>query len=113
MMEGMRVLARAPDTLHLRLQPTTVTFSQETMTQLVLSLGADEETIVQQGLSLLAEADWTKDGIEIRREMELGARIQDTFAVDGDGRLLLTREVEFPMRKVKAVLVYSKGPQVP
>lgn len=110
-MELLREIARTPAELSLTLRPESVTLTESATAITVLNLGAEKKDLFQGGAKLLGTARWTKDGIEIKREIEMGAAIKDRFSLNESGALVLTREVDLMMQSVKGDLVYVRKPQ--
>jgi hypothetical protein len=71
-------------------------------------LGAESERILQGGATILGKAKWTKDGLEIRRELELGPGIKDKISLNQEGKLILKREIELMGGAVKGTLVFER-----
>jgi hypothetical protein len=107
-MEVLRRLAQVPGELSLALQPQTVTLAQDAANILILTLGAPKERVLQGGATLLGTAKWTKNGIEVNREMEMGGGIKDQFGLNEEGKLVLKREIDLMGRIVKGTLVYQR-----
>lgn len=109
-MEALRSFARPPDHISLELQPETVNLSGDDMDPLLVPFGSEAEQVTQNGVTLNATADWTKDGIEVYRQMQRGQGVRDRYQLGQDGRLLLKREIMLMGRSAKATLVYLKTP---
>jgi hypothetical protein len=109
-MEALRSFARPPERISLQLQPETVNLSVNGLDPLLVSFGSEAEQITQNGVTLNATADWTKDGIEVYRQMQRGQGVRDRYQLGQDGRLLLKREIMLMGRSAKATLVYQKNP---
>jgi hypothetical protein len=112
-MEAIRGMARAPREVSLTLRPETVTFTQNATTVLVLTLGAGREKVLQGETTFFATAKWTKNGIEINREVEMGGGVRDEVSVNEDGNLVLKREIDLLGRNVKGTLVYHRKFKAP
>ena len=110
-MDLLRGMARAPTELSLTLRPETVTLAESATSITVLNLGAEKEDLFQGGAKLLGTAKWTKDGIELKREMEMGGGIKDSFSLNESGALVLRREIDLMRQSVKGDLVYVRKPQ--
>ena len=110
-MDLLRGMARAPTELSLTLRPETVTLAESATSITVLNLGAEKEDLFQGGAKLLGTAKWTKDGIELKREMEMGGGIKDSFSLNESGALVLRREIDLMRQSVKGELVYVRKPQ--
>lgn len=110
-MDLLRGMARAPRELNLTLRPGTVTLAENAAAITVLNLGAEKEDIFQGGAKLLGTARWTKAGIEIKRELEMGGGIKDSFSLNESGSLVLRREVDMMRQSVKGELVYVRKSQ--
>jgi len=109
-MEALRALSEVPGEISLSLRPEAITFTQAAANVLVLNLGAGKEEVLHGGLALLAEARWTKNGIEIDRETGQAGGIKDRFNLDENGNLILKREIDLMGRSVKGTLVYQRKP---
>ena len=107
-MEAIRQLARVPGELVLALHPETVTLTQDAANVLLLTLGAGKEEILQGGVTLLGAAKWTKNGIEVDREMKMGGGVKDSFSLDDSGNLVLRREIDLMGQTVKGTLLYQR-----
>jgi hypothetical protein len=107
-MEAIQVLARAPNELSLALRPETVGITPGTGAALLLTLGAEEEKVVLGGATVLGTAKWTKSGIEIKREIELGGGVEDELSLNEQGNLVLKREVHLMGGGVEGILVYRR-----
>ena len=107
-MEALRGLARVPGEVSLSLLPETITFTADAANVLILTLGAGKEEVLQGGVILLGTAKWTKDGIEINREMEMGGGVKDKIGLNEEGDLVLKREIDLMNRTVKGTLVYQR-----
>ena len=90
-----------------------MTFTQDATTVLVLTLGAGRENILQGETTFFATAKWTKNGIEINREVEMGGGVKDEVSVNEDGNLILKQEIDLMGRNVKGTLVYQRKSKVP
>ena len=109
-MEAIRGLAQAPAELTLVLRPENVTLTEDAKNLLILTLGADKERIVQGGAALLSAAKWTKDGVAIERESEVGGGIKDKISLNEAGDLVLEREIDLMGRSVKGTMIYRRKP---
>jgi hypothetical protein len=107
-MEVIRGLAQVPGEIHLNLRPEVVTFTQDAANVLILTLGASKESVLQAGTTLLGTAKWTKDGIEINREMEMGGGVKDEISLNEEGNLVLKREIDLMGRTVKGTMVFQR-----
>jgi hypothetical protein len=107
-MEAIRGMAMVPGEVSLTLRPERVTFTQDATTVLVLTLGAEKEKTFQGGATFFATAKWTKSGLDINREMEMGGGVKDKVSVNEDGNLVLKREIDLMGRNVKGTLVYQR-----
>lgn len=107
-MEAMRELAQAPGEISLVLRPETVGLTENAADALSLTFGADKEEILQAGATLWGSARWTKEGIEIKREMEMRGGVKDLLDLDEEGNLVLEREIDLMGRTVKGTLLYQR-----
>ncbi len=107
-MEAIRNMASVPGEVSLTLRPETVTFTQNDAAALVLTLGAGKEEIRQGGVMFEASAKWTKSGLKIDREMEIGGGVEDKVSVNEEGNLVFNREINLMGRTVKGILVYQR-----
>lgn len=106
--EAMRQLAQVPAEISLALQPETVALTEDARAVLILTLGAEKDKMVQGGTLLIGSAKWTKKGIEVKRETEMGPGIKDEITLDESGRLLVKRDVNLMGRSVNGTLVYQR-----
>jgi hypothetical protein len=107
-MDAMRRMAQVPAEISLALQPETVALTEDSGSVLILTLGVEKERTVQGGVILLGSAKWTKDGIEIKRETEMGPGVKDKISLDETGRLIIKRDVDLMGRSVDGTLVYQR-----
>ena len=75
---------------------------------IILTLGAEKEEVLQGPTTLLGTARWKKDGLEIKRELEMGGGVKDMIGVDDAGNLIVKREIDLMGRTVKGTLVYRR-----
>ena len=73
-----------------------------------MTLGADKEKAFLSGATVMETAKWTKSGIEIKREIELGGGVEDQLTLDDQGNLVLKREIQFRGGAAKGILVYRR-----
>ncbi len=107
-MEAIRSMAQPPEDVSLVLRPGSVTLTEASATVLMLTFGAERETVVQGQARLLASAKWLKKGIEIKREMERGGGVKDQFSLDEEGNLVLEREIDLMAGSVRGKLLYRR-----
>ena len=107
-MESLRELAQAPGEFSLTLRPETVALTPQDGTPLLLTIGADEDKVILAGASVMGTARWTKNGIEIKREIELGGGVEDQIRLDEEGNLILRREVHLLGGGVEGTLLYRR-----
>ena len=107
-MEAMRQLAQVPAEISIALQPETVALTEDSRAVVILTLGAEKDKMVQGGTLLFGSAKWTKKGIEVKRETEMGPGIKDQITLDESGRLLVKRDVNLMGRSVNGTLVYQR-----
>ena len=110
-MEAIQDMAQVPPEITLTLRPEEVTLVEKAGKVLRLALGGTEENILQGETTLIGTASWTKDGIEIKRELErVGIGVRDRISVTEAGQLVLKREVELMGRSVRGTLVFQRKP---
>ena len=107
-MEAIRELSQVPEEFSLALRPETVGLTPSTGAAFLMSLGAEKEKTFLSGATVMETARWTKNGIEIKREIELGGGVEDRLALDDQGNLILKREVQFRGGAAKGILVYRR-----
>jgi hypothetical protein len=107
----LQVLSATPETVSLTLSPGRVVLTYPDSSVLDLVLGADEIEVRRDAAYYFAAADWTKKGVELKRESDQGAGVQDRISVDEQGRLVMKRTIELPMGgSVEGTLVYRRKP---
>lgn len=107
-MEAIRELSQVPAEFSLVLRPETVGFTPTTGVAFLMTLGADRRNAFVSGATVMEEAHWTKNGIQIKREIELSGGVEDQLSLDDQGNLLLKRETQFRGGAVKGTLVYRR-----
>lgn len=110
-MQTMQIISQVPGEMSLVLTPDAVTLTEEEPQTSTLSLGLDtDEQKVEQGLAtFFARARWSDKGLEIDRKVDGGGGVKDKISIDANGRLVMKREIENPIRgKVEGTLVYRK-----
>lgn len=107
-MEAIREMAQVPAEFSLALQPETVAITPSSGRVLLMTIGADKEKVVVAGAPVLGTARWTKNGIEIKREIEVGGGVEDELSLGENDTLVLKREVHLMGGGVKGTLVYRR-----
>ena len=109
-MRATQLIARTPTEMTLTLRPESATLTQGDGAPVQMTLGAEEITVTQDGSEYFAKAEWTDEGLIIRRKVDMGGGVQDKMKVDDQGHLVVAREID-AMRggKVKGTLVYKRG----
>ena len=107
-LEAIRELSQVPSEFSLVLRPETVGLTPSTGAAILMTLGADKEKVFLSGATVVETAKWTKNGIEIKREIELGGGVEDHFTLDDQGNLVLKREIQFRGGAAKGILVYRR-----
>jgi hypothetical protein len=107
-MEALRQMSAVPEEISLFLQVETVTFATDAANILVLTLDAAKEEVLQGNATVLGTAKWKKEGLEIKRETEMGGSVKDLISVDDDGKLIVQREVDLMGRNVDGTLVFRR-----
>jgi hypothetical protein len=108
-MDVLRQLSQVPEEFSLNLREDAVLLIHDGMNAFGLTLGADEAEFYQGGATILGTARWRKDGLEIKRELDMGGGVKDKIRVDETGTMIVEREIDLPRGSVKGTLVYKRG----
>ena len=109
-MMATMAIARTQGEFTLTLRPESVTLLQGEAEAVILTLGGEENAIYQGGVEEFAAAEWTDEGLIIKRKVDGGGKVKDKIRVDEEGRLVVERSID-ALRggKVKGTLRYRKA----
>jgi len=109
-MEETRRIAATSERIGLSLNEASTALILDDSPRLTLPLQGETTSYLDGQGEIRANAKWTSNGLEVRREIPNGGDVTDTYSLDDEGRLRLRREVRMMRGQTELILrmLYAK-----